>query len=274
SFVDAAGLKFDIDPLFICNHLGTGLIGLVPTAYLARFAISDLAPPLWAVTAPCLQNGPPKTSLDSQRWCDILHGYEDPLEKAMQNSYAFEAYEARCMNRFGLIASIKSASKAESVGRISILAFIFVPLSFITSFFGMNIVEFGSGSVSLWIFIASATVLMFVVLVVWSLSSWIAGLTSDLRENVYGFKLRLGVLRNMVLAYSLTKTIPKLSFFSRHLDRLRNSRIWVCLNFRLSKGSILPRLLAKEVGRIHPFMVDGVRGKINNPQPQVLHRHS
>jgi Mg2+ and Co2+ transporter CorA len=90
-----------------------------------------------------------QSTLDSQIWQDILHDYEPLLEGAIRNSHAFEAYEARCMNRFDLTASTISVSQVESVGRINILAFIFVPLSFITSFFGMNIVESGSGSVNL-----------------------------------------------------------------------------------------------------------------------------
>jgi hypothetical protein len=175
--------------------------------------IKSLESTINALRSPSLrQIAGTESTLDSQRWRDILHDYEHLLEKAMRNSHSFEAYEARCLNRFGLMVSTKSASLAESVGRISILAFIFVPLSFITSFFGMNTIEFGSGSVRLWTFIVSATALMLTVFVAWLLSSWIAGLINDLRENFYGFKIRIGVLRKFAVVSPLNALL--LAWFS------------------------------------------------------------
>jgi hypothetical protein len=50
----------------------------------------------------------------------------------------------------------KSTETAISVARLTKLAFIFIPLNFVTSFYGMNMKQFGSGNVSLWIFFATA----------------------------------------------------------------------------------------------------------------------
>ncbi|KAJ6102614.1 hypothetical protein N7486_005041 [Penicillium sp. IBT 16267x] len=149
--------------------------------------------------------------LASERWCDLLHDYEHMLKEAKQNSDDFEAYETRCMNRFSFVASTKSVEESESVGRISTLAFVFIPLSFITSFFGMNLVMFGSGDVKLWVFILSSTVLVLLVFIVWSLSAWVAGHIADLQENLYGLKIRTRVLRRLAVIspseFSLTSLL-------------------------------------------------------------------
>jgi Mg2+ and Co2+ transporter CorA len=50
----------------------------------------------------------------------------------------------------------KSTETAISVARLTKLAFIFIPLNFVTSFYGMNMKPFGGGNVSLWIFFATA----------------------------------------------------------------------------------------------------------------------
>ena len=49
-----------------------------------------------------------------------------------------------------------STSTAVSVGRLSKLAFVFIPLSFTTSFFGMNVQELGQGTATLQTFFITA----------------------------------------------------------------------------------------------------------------------
>ncbi|CAG9952072.1 unnamed protein product [Clonostachys rosea f. rosea IK726] len=65
----------------------------------------------------------------------------------------------RCQDRIsnlrGTVAIMDSRAayaQAETIGRLTRLAFFFVPLSFLTSFFGMNFVEFGTGTLGIWIF--------------------------------------------------------------------------------------------------------------------------
>ena len=131
----------------------------------------------------------------SRRWPDLLHDYEHMLEEAKQNSDQFEAYEMRCMNRFGITASTKAVQQSESIGRLSTLAFVFIPLSFITSFFGMNIVEFGTGSIEIWVFVVSAAVLVLTMLTAWAISGWVGGFIDKLQDNFYGLRIRLSVLK-------------------------------------------------------------------------------
>lgn len=54
----------------------------------------------------------------------------------------------------------KSTETALGVARLTKLAFIFIPLSFVTSFFGMNVRQFGNGNIDLWIFFATAAALI------------------------------------------------------------------------------------------------------------------
>ncbi|KAI1619337.1 hypothetical protein EDD37DRAFT_214927 [Exophiala viscosa] len=63
--------------------------------------------------------------------------------------------------------SKKSIKEAESVGRLTQLAFVFVPLTFTTGVFGMNIVPFGGHApIKFWI---TATLLSVGAMVLWSM---------------------------------------------------------------------------------------------------------
>ena len=71
-----------------------------------------------------------------------------------------QALHTRCnegisilMNTVSIAESEKAMSQAERLGKLTFLAFIFVPLSFTTSFFGMNFKELGS-SLSIWTWFA------------------------------------------------------------------------------------------------------------------------
>ena len=58
------------------------------------------------------------------------------------------------MNRAVVAESRKGIEQAERVKRLTVLATIFIPLSFVTSLFGMNFQELGTGSQSMWLFAA------------------------------------------------------------------------------------------------------------------------
>jgi hypothetical protein len=57
-------------------------------------------------------------------------------------------------NMVSLAESRKGVEQARGVARLTSLAFIFIPMSFTTSFFGMNFKELGTGGLSLWIWFA------------------------------------------------------------------------------------------------------------------------
>ena len=70
------------------------------------------------------------------------------------------------MQKASLAESRKGLSQAAAIGRLTLLAFIFLPLSFAASLFGMNFREFGSGKLSIWVFVATLLPLLVVSLVV------------------------------------------------------------------------------------------------------------
>ena len=67
-------------------------------------------------------------------------------------------------SRLGDSAAERSVLQAKSVNRLTKLAFVFIPLSFLTSFSGMNFKEFGEGTLSLWVFAVAAAVLALALL--------------------------------------------------------------------------------------------------------------
>jgi Mg2+ and Co2+ transporter CorA len=54
------------------------------------------------------------------------------------------------MSSMSIAESKKAIDQAERVTRLTLLAFIFVPLAFTTSFFGMNVKELSGTTTSLW----------------------------------------------------------------------------------------------------------------------------
>ena len=68
--------------------------------------------------------------------------------------------------------SKRSIEQAGKVSQLNRLAFVFLPLSLVTSFFGMNVTEL-NGNVRIWVFFVAAIVLTaFVLIVAWNPASW------------------------------------------------------------------------------------------------------
>lgn len=69
--------------------------------------------------------------------------------------------------------SRKSIEEAASVKRLTRLAFVFIPLSYTSSLFGMNIKEINGGIPGLWIFIIVSVSISLVTLLVSSFVKWV-----------------------------------------------------------------------------------------------------
>ncbi|TQB74716.1 hypothetical protein MPDQ_004367 [Monascus purpureus] len=83
----------------------------------------------------------------------LLHDYEFLLEKAEKLRERCERTMKIIMNNTNLAESKRAIVQAERVGKLTMLAFFFVPLSFTSSFFGMNVKEINaSGSPMLYYF--------------------------------------------------------------------------------------------------------------------------
>jgi Mg2+ and Co2+ transporter CorA len=61
-----------------------------------------------------------------------------------------------CMNSAAIAESKRAISQAEQVEQLTRLAFFYIPISFTTSFFGMNLVIFGTGTIPLWTWFAAS----------------------------------------------------------------------------------------------------------------------
>lgn len=66
-------------------------------------------------------------------------------------------------SRLAVMESRKSIELADSVKRLTQIALIFVPLNLVTSLFGMNFVEFGTGKLQIWVFVTVLCVLGLIV---------------------------------------------------------------------------------------------------------------
>jgi hypothetical protein len=79
-----------------------------------------------------------------------------------------ERFLEQQVGKLALQESRAQIRDAKDVQRITYLAFVFVPLNLVSSFFGMNVKELNSGSVSVWVFFVAAAVFLIVsLLVVW-----------------------------------------------------------------------------------------------------------
>lgn len=60
------------------------------------------------------------------------------------------------MNNTMILESERAIEQTERVHKLTLLAFIFIPLSFTASFFGMNFSQFGQGTLSIWLWVATS----------------------------------------------------------------------------------------------------------------------
>jgi hypothetical protein len=70
------------------------------------------------------------------------------------------------MNNNMLAESKQAISQAKRVTRLTFIAFIYIPLSFTTSFFGMNIKQLNEGLIPIWVWIATSIPVLVLTLVV------------------------------------------------------------------------------------------------------------
>lgn len=90
------------------------------------------------------------------------------------------------MNEIVIAESRGAMVQATRLGKLTFLAFVFVPLSFTTSFFGMNLKELGAGpnSLSIWSWFALTFPLVVAVMIVfrWEMAQIVKFITSPFRK--------------------------------------------------------------------------------------------
>jgi hypothetical protein len=120
-----------------------------------------------------------------EQWPAVPRLANDPTDKAKITNSALEtdfahmlrhaeAMAERCtngmnviMNNTMLAESRRAMSQAKRVTRLTLIAFVYIPLSFTTSFFGMNVTAFATGTmVPLWVWVVTTVPVLLVTVVV------------------------------------------------------------------------------------------------------------
>ena len=79
----------------------------------------------------------------------VLLDYKTELGAAKDQLQHFYTFESRSINHRATVNALSSVEQSESIGRLTFLAFIFIPRSFVAALFGMNLQDLGSGTASI-----------------------------------------------------------------------------------------------------------------------------
>ena len=102
----------------------------------------------------------------------LLTDFRNLLSRAEHISLQCQGGMSVCMNSAAIAESQRAIEQAKQIERLTRLAFFYIPLSFATSFFGMNLRIFGSGHLNLWIWFAAAIPLL---LLSYLILAWFSG---------------------------------------------------------------------------------------------------
>lgn len=92
----------------------------------------------------------------------LLRDFEYLLNKAEDLSHRCLSATGVIMNNANIEESKKAIVQAEKISKVTLLAFFYVPLSFTSSFFGMNFRQFGtSTSLGIWVWFAVSAPMLF-----------------------------------------------------------------------------------------------------------------
>lgn len=138
----------------------------------------------------------PKPSSTEHQYAEIADAAVDYLKQDFDTVVdRNQALYNRCtegigvlMNEIVIAESRGAMIQATRVGKLTFLAFVFVPLSFTTSFFGMNLKELGAGpgSVSIWAWFALTLPLGLAVMIVfrWEWAQIVKSIISPFRKTL------------------------------------------------------------------------------------------
>ncbi|KAE8420444.1 hypothetical protein BDV36DRAFT_306857 [Aspergillus pseudocaelatus] len=116
---------------------------------------------------------------------DIIQSVSDLFDQINQMLARLRRASSSLTSNMGLLDSRRSIDEAHAVTRLTELAFIFIPLSFSTSVFGMQIEPF-KDSAPVWkFFVVASTVTTFAYLMRLTMrSQWLASLKQNVKQDV------------------------------------------------------------------------------------------
>jgi hypothetical protein len=101
----------------------------------------------------------------------LLHDYEYLHSRALAIRKRCDRGMSVIMNDMNLAESQRAITQAGIVKRLTSIAFVYIPLSFTTSFFGMNIRQLGSGAMPIWVWVATSVSVLVLTMAVFFLDS-------------------------------------------------------------------------------------------------------
>ncbi|RHZ46559.1 uncharacterized protein CDV56_100591 [Aspergillus thermomutatus] len=161
---------------------------------------------------------------------DIIRNVSDLFEEINQMLTRLRHASSSLTSNMGLLDSRRSIDEAHAVTRLTELAFIFIPLSFSTSVFGMQIEPF-KDSAPLWnFFVVAITVTMFAYLMRLTMrSQWLGNLKQSVKLDVRRYAEQRGL---PVQVRSLSMLLL-LQWFGSTLKRgIRATWAWIGRNGR------------------------------------------
>jgi CorA-like Mg2+ transporter protein len=119
----------------------------------------------------------------SQQSAEVLKDFRTLMGQIRLIQGDLRDYLSRHVGMLALQDSKKSIEQAVTMNGLTKLAFVFIPLNFVTSAFGMNLTSLGTGKAEIWMVVVSCVLLGGVVLVVVAIalsrSKAASGLISD-----------------------------------------------------------------------------------------------
>ncbi|MCJ1430220.1 hypothetical protein MMC29_008137 [Sticta canariensis] len=180
-------------------------------------------------------------SSPSLTYSELLRDYEQLLNDVKQSEIDYKDVLNHKVSLLALKESKESIRQTEIVSRLSQLAFVFIPLTFVTSCFGMNLSALGSGNGEIWIFCVISVALTVTILLI-SIYSWkVAHRCSRFLEN---------------------NTHPARVLF-RLAKYLPAETMWMVL-FMLSQPSKIGRYLG-DMGLYYHFLPNGTEDYFDHP---------
>ncbi|KAJ4251081.1 hypothetical protein NW762_011732 [Fusarium torreyae] len=96
----------------------------------------------------------PKDDSNSARTSNAAHNVEQDFQHILDRTVSLNTRVSEAisvlMSSMSISESQRAIIQAQRVGKLTFLAFIFVPLSFTTSFFGMNVAQLENGNLGIW----------------------------------------------------------------------------------------------------------------------------
>ena len=120
-----------------------------------------------------------------------LHGL---IKKRLHD---FHTLESRYIAYRGAISALDSTNQAQSLARLTFIAFLFIPLTFVSTLFGMNLQNLGTGTASVKSFVIACITVLSSTAIIFCIATAISRYLALFRHRLGGVVAKRKTLRNM-----------------------------------------------------------------------------